>query len=391
MRQRKMMIRLNDGEYRKLRAAAAKASLSLATWARMSLMESSTPESKLLCAESSKNGKRPDGPTLLSLFSGPGGLDEGFRQAGFNTALALDLDEECVRTFNANHTSTSPIAYQRDVQKLSLADIDVLAGGPLAPVGVIGGPPCQSFSVSNVHQAETDPRRDLALAYAHLLANMNQRTPLSFFVFENVPGLMGTKHRERYLLFKRSFRKAGFELYERVLDASEYGVPQYRERVIIVGINRTVHPAAIWEWPPVEAIRKTVRDAIGNLPPPILNARAVDPKTIPLHPNHWCMVPKSKKFSTPGALKNGESWGRSFRTLSWDRPSWTVAYGNREVHIHPGGRRRLSIYEAMLLQSFPTHYVMTGNISAQSRLVSEAVPPRFAWHIASAIRRSLSI
>jgi DNA (cytosine-5)-methyltransferase 1 len=385
------MVRLSDSEHRHLRSAAKRTTLSLATWARVRLVSSARSESEVAGVVGAAQGRQLQGMTLLSLFCGPGGLDEGFRQAGFNTALAFDVDEECVRTFNANHASVSPVAYRRDIRDLTVSDMDALVGRVLAPVGVVGGPPCQSFSVSNVHQKETDPRHDLALAYARLLQDLNRRNPLSFFVFENVPGLIGAKHKDRYVLFKNLFRDAGFELYERVLDASDHGVPQHRQRIIIVGINRTLHAGATWEWPSVEATRKTVRDAIGHLPPPILNARATDPQKIPLHPNHWCMVPKSKKFTTPGALRSGEAWGRSFRTLSWDEPSWTVAYGNREVHVHPCGCRRLSIYEAMLLQSFPTHYVMTGNISAQSRLVSEAVPPRLAWHIATAIRRCLGI
>jgi DNA (cytosine-5)-methyltransferase 1 len=334
-----------------------------------------------------QTNKRP----LLSLFCGPGGLDEGFRQAGFNTELAIDIDEESVRTFNRNHAFNKPVAYRYDVRQLRTSTIDSLAGRFLAPVGVIGGPPCQAFSVSNVYQKRTDPRHDLTLAYSRILRQLNRRRPLSFFVFENVPGLTATKHKHRFLKFKQSFRTAGFELHERVLDAHDYGVPQYRERIIIVGINRNLHHDAAWEWPNAEALRRTVRDTIGDLPAPVFNLRGTVTQNVPVHPNHRCMMPKSKKFYTPGALKSGESWGRSFRMLSWDEPSWTVAYGNREVHIHPCGKRRLSIYEAMLLQSFPSHYVMTGNISAQSRLVSEAVPPRLAWHIATAIRSSLGI
>ena len=92
-----------------------------------------------------------------------------------------------------------------------------------------------------------------------------------------------------------------------------------------------------------------------------------------------------------GMLAEGQSWGRSFRTLYWDRPSWTVAYGHREVHVHPHGHRRLSIYEAMLLQSFDHGYKLTGNISNQARLISEAVPPRLAWYIATRIRQILGI
>ena len=83
--------------------------------------------------------------------------------------------------------------------------------------------------------------------------------------------------------------------------------------------------------------------------------------------------------------------GRSFRVLSWNEPSWTVAYGHREVHVHPNGNRRLSIYEAMLLQSFPKSYKLTGNISNQVRLISEAVPPKLAFCIAKSIRSCLGI
>ncbi len=102
------------------------------------------------------------------------------------------------------------------------------------------------------------------------------------------------------------------------------------------------------------------------------------------------MVPRSEKFSN-GIMEQGRVIGRGFRVLSWDEPSWTVAYGHREVHIHLNGKRRLSIYEAMLLQSFPESFRLTGNISAQIRLVSEAVSPRLAWHIALSIRDCLGI
>ena len=214
---------------------------------------------------------------------------------------------------------------------------------------------------------------------------------MSFFVFENVPGLLGDKHKHRYEEFKLSFDDAGFKLYEDRLDAQHYGVPQQRERVFIVGINKTKHPGVKFEFPKREEHKFTVRDSIYGLEEPVHNDSGLDPHTFKVHPNHWCMVPRSKKFITKGALTEGQAWGRSFRTLAWDEPSWTVAYGNREVHVHPKGHRRLSIYEAMLLQSFPHTYVLTGNISAQTRLVSEAVPPRLGWHLAVSLRRALGL
>lgn len=325
---------------------------------------------------------------LLSLFCGPGGLDLGFEQAWFNTELAIDIDEECVRTFEANFRRS--VAKKADISLLKLIDIDNMLGHEIRPFGVIGGPPCQSFSVSNVFQREDDPRHNLPENYALLLRKLNERNPISFFVFENVPGLLGKKHRYRYDNFKKLFKLAGFKIYEARLNAKDYGVPQDRQRIFIVGINKEKHPLVSWSPPEKEEKIYTVKETIYGLPEPQYNAPGLDPENFPVHPNHWCMVPRSEKFSN-GIMEPGNVIGRCFRVLSWNEPSWTVAYGHREVHVHPNGHRRLSIYEAMLLQSFPKNFRLTGNISSQIRLVSEAVPPRLAYNIALSIRKCLGL
>jgi DNA (cytosine-5)-methyltransferase 1 len=166
---------------------------------------------------------------LLSLFCGPGGLDQGFKEAGFATTIAFDIDQDCVDTFAANHSDSK--VFRRDISKLNLATIDELNGSELSVLGVIGGPPCQSFSISNVHQTDDDPRHYLPVAYANLLKQINDQRPLSFFVFENVPGLLGEKHRHRYEYFKSLFSEAGFSIFENILDAQAFGVPQVRPRV----------------------------------------------------------------------------------------------------------------------------------------------------------------
>lgn len=155
--------------------------------------------------------------------------------------------------------------------------------------------------------------------------------------------------------------------------------------MIIVGYNKQLHPNKKWT-PPARLSQPTkkVEDVIRELPEPTYFARDLSPESIAFHANHWCMVPRSKKFFTPGALVP-EKGGRSFRTLSWDKPSPTVAYGNREVHVHPDGKRRLSVFEAMLLQGFPREYVLRGNLSSQILQVSEAVPPPMAANIAQSI------
>ncbi len=386
MRDEKLLIRLSDTEKTLLDQYAQRQGAMTATWARMMLLRSvrepAPPTQYALYTPTA------DRPTLLSLFCGAGGLDQGFREAGFRTAVAVDIDNDCVKTFAYNHPHAKVL--KRDIRAVTLRELDRLAERRIDPMGVLGGPPCQSFSVSNVHQSNDDPRHRLPEAYASLLRRLNKRKAISFFVFENVPGLLGRKHIHRYNRFKKLFEKAGFAVFEQPLDAKDYGIPQERPRIFIVGINQHLHRGVSWTPPSPESRTITVADAIRDLPEPVYNARGLDPDAFAVHPNHWVLVPRSKKFSN-GVMKEGEMWGRSFRTLRWDKPSWTVAYGHREVHVHPNGKRRLSIYEAMLLQSFPQNYRLLGNMTAQVSLVSDAVPPRLALRVAQSIRESLRI
>ena len=152
----------------------------------------------------------------------------------------------------------------------------------------------------------------------------------------------------------------------------------------MVGINSELYPLLKFSFPAKSKNTKTVRDAIAGLPKPEYFRRGLEPGKMPYHPNHWTMMPKSKK------LKEGLSSGRSFRRLQWDKASPTVAYGNREIHVHPDGGRRLSVFEAMLLQGFPKNYRLTGTLSAQITQVSNAVPPPLAKAIARQLNSILN-
>lgn len=328
---------------------------------------------------------------VLSLFSGAGGLDTGFEQAGFWAPLALDIFPAAVETYRHNHPEA--LAVQADLSALSEDEIMGWwreAAGDVAPAGLIGGPPCQSFSVSNVHQRDDDPRHDLPGHYARILRLFHDGPGLDFFLFENVPGLLTKKHWPRFQAFVNECDEIGFNVSYEVLDAADFGVPQFRERVFVLGVRNELcggkHPG----FPKGRLKPPTVWQAIGHLPPPVFHRRGMSPEEVPHHPNHWCLVPKSPKF-TNGALKPGEMIGRSFRVLEWDKPSWTVAYGHREVHVHPTMKRRLSIYEAMLLQGFPKDYVLKGTMSQQVELVSDAVPPPLARALATHIASSLGL
>lgn len=327
---------------------------------------------------------------VISLFSGCGGLDAGFEMAGFTPVFALDIKSAACKTFKANH----PFAHvvRADLSKKTPRYVIERLGelpDDAKPVGVIGGPPCQAFSVGNGNKRDDDPRAKLSEKYAEVLKELNDHYALDFFVFENVVGLKHKKHAETFARFKRLFKRAGFNIFETELNAADFGVAQTRKRVFVVGFNTKYHLKE-FEFPkPKRSTQKTVRQVIEGLPQPKYFKRGLSSHDISFHPNHWCMRPKSRKFKD-GELKPGQIKGRPFRVLNWDKPSWTVAYGNREVHVHPNGRRRLSVYEAMLLQGFPGAYLLAGNLSEQIRLISDAVPPPLAHALAGAISRQLT-
>jgi DNA (cytosine-5)-methyltransferase 1 len=320
------------------------------------------------------------GLPLLSLFCGAGGLDDGFRRAGFTTVLAVDNCEDAVRTFN--HNAEPQAAIVRDLAELTPVEFLKLVPSGCAPVGLIGGPPCQGFSRANVLADANDPRNKLPFRYAALLKAANKKYNLHFFVFENVAGLLGQKHSSRLKQILSKLHDAGFKVFTGSLDARDFGVPQRRRRLFIVGLNKRLYPDVQFTLPRgTGGDERTIASAIRGLPAPVFFSRDLKAETIPHHPNHWTMRPKSRKFAS-----NSTGDGRSFKRLKWDEVSATVAYGNREIHVHPDGERRLSVYEAMLLQGFPPDYELTGTLSAQVTQVSNAVPPPVAEAIALSIK-----
>lgn len=314
-------------------------------------------------------------------------MDLGFEQAGYNVGAAFDIRPDAVASYNRNRTSA--VAQIFDIRNLTAGYVKNAMG---IPAGVIGGPPCQSFSIANSAHDESDPRHRLPFQYARLIVDLNRSHGVAFFVFENVPGLLSKKYAHRVALLKAALTRAGFNVVCCVLDAKNYGVPQTRQRLFIVGINRHLYGDLLWQ--PPSPIRNSeplsVRMAIGGLPEPTYFGAYSAGDVIPFHPNHWCMTPRSQKFVKKGALVAGRSSNRSFKVLSWEKPSLTVSYGNREVHIHPDCHRRLSVFEAMRLQGFPDSYALKGTLSAQITQVSEAVPPPLAQAVAESLKQQLA-
>ena len=327
---------------------------------------------------------------LLSLFSGCGGLDLGFEQAGFNVGLAYDIRPKSIASWNANRPRNQ-VAQVRDINKLTIPILDTDHGSSFQPTGVIGGPPCQSFTNANTTRSRDDPRSRLVSKFVSLALKIHeQRNELDFIAMENVVELGRRDYKNILDRQVRRLKKAGFDVKVDILDACNYQVPQYRRRLFLLAINEKRFGRFAPNLFVGNKSIRTVQDAIGNLPEPIHFRDHIPGQEIPIHKNHWCMTPKSPKFFD-GTLTPGYKAGRSFRTLRWDAPSPTVCYGHREVHVHPSGSRRLSVYEGMLLQGFPKDFVLEGTLSDQINQVSEAVPPPLARAVAETLSSILHL
>lgn len=328
-----------------------------------------------------------ESPPILSLFCGCGGLDLGFEQSGFHTQLAFDQRKAAVASHNHNRDHRP--AHQVDITTLSLDDLDKYAGEHFDPVGVIGGPPCQSFSRGNSNKRSNDPRSRLVSKFFDIALEIHHaRGGLDFIVMENV---LEVERADDGKLLQREIERlkaAKFAVTIERPNASEYGVAQSRKRLILVGINSD-RANRKWVGTTKSSNKKTVSDVLRNLPEPVTFSDHQNGNRSGEHPNHWCMTPRSHKFFD-GSLAASRSNGRSFKVLDWNKPSYTVSYGHREVHVHPDGHRRLSVYEAMLLQGFPKEFELTGTLSDQISQVSEAVPPPLAKVVAEAVKKSMS-
>ena len=329
---------------------------------------------------------------VVSLFSGAGGMDLGFKKQGFEAIYAADFNAAAVQTYRANFPGAN--CHQVDLLAVSPSALikRILSrdgGSSIAPKGVIGGPPCQGVSAANNGSSPVDPRNKLFARYASIVLGLDDEIGLDFFVFENVLGL--TRYSKNFHLYNGLKKRLGkrFAIHEEVVNSAEHGVAQTRRRVIIVGLSKRLQPRK-----PISlagnalaSTQKTVRDVIGGFPEPDYFARGHQCNSA-FHKNHWTMARKSAKFFQESAYESVAN-ARSFIRLDWDKPSRTIAYGNREIHLHPDGRRRLSVYEAMLLQGFPNAFTVSGNLSEQVTQVSNAVPPPVAEAIAASIRQAI--
>lgn len=302
-------------------------------------------------------------PSVISLFSGCGGLDLGFIRAGFCVVFANDIDKDACESYKRNlgsHIVCQDI-YTLDSSTIPSADI------------LIGGFPCLGFTIANGKNRDLDSAYNaLYLEYARVLAAKQPK----YFLVENVAGIQsGRGFRENF--FERilpCFRACGYRIKHRILNASDYLVPQNRKRVIILGTREDVAREPDFP-PPQTKAKKTLREAIADLP------RDYDESV----PNH---TGSSHKIRINGYIGN--------RALEWDKPAPTITGrgsrgGGAVIHPHPNLERRLSVRECARLQSFPDDFVFCGSNGAAYAQIGNAVPPLLGFFIANEFRRTLGL
>ena len=326
---------------------------------------------------------------IVSFFAGAGGLDLGFQKAGFNVIWANEYDKEIWETYEKNHPKTV-------LDKRSITDI------PSDEVpecdGIIGGPPCQSWSEAGAQRGIKDKRGQLFFDFIRILEAKQPK----FFLAENVSGMLLGRHSEALEGIKELFKNAGagYDLSFQMLNASDYNVPQDRKRVIFVGIRKDLGHK--FTFPKPSKTKVTLDKAIGDLVNSVVPAKEKNHtnKENCKIPNHEYMI---GGFSTMYMSRN--------RVRSWDEQSFTIQAGGRHAPCHPQAPkfkfisqnvriyvpgneelyRRLSVRECARIQTFPDDFIFYyDKIAAGYKMIGNAVAVNFAEILAKQIKSTLN-
>lgn len=364
--------------------------------------------------------------TAIDLFCGAGGLSEGFRQAGYTVVAGNDIDAAAGETYMATHPHAQFILGPiQDVTVDRLCQASGLRPGELDVL--LGGPPCQAYSVYNHQRGMHDSRANLFREYLRVVEGMKPK----WVVMENVTGITSIAGGTVVQSIKDALRHLGYEVECRILKAEEYGIPQERRRMVFVG-NRLGLPVGFPEpthGPAGSGLAPftTIWDAIGDLPP-LANGEKDTATAYAAAPAHWFqtyaresareMVPnhEAPRLSAANQARMKHiPIGGSWRDIPHDmlpagmkranRSDHTKRYGRMhpqglsctvltkcDIHwgayIHPYQDRAISVREAARLQAFPDTFVFRGSRTEQYVQVGNAVPPLLGRKVAEAIRQS---
>lgn len=325
---------------------------------------------------------------LISLFTGAGGLDLGFEKAGFNIVAANEYDAKICPTFRKNFPGVQLI--EEDIRKLSSEDF------PDDIDGIIGGPPCQSWSEAGSLKGIKDARGQLFYDYIRILKD---KQPL-FFVAENVSGMLAARNSEAVKGFLNLFDEAGYNVNLRMLNANDFDVPEDRDRVFYVGFRKDLG-IKCFEYPTPHSKKPTLRDAIWDLRDTAIPAKDKN------HTNGFeCKVPNHEYFIgsySPVFMSRN-------RVRAWDEPGFTVQASGRQCQLHPQAPkmvkveknlqkfvqgkehlyRRMTVREVARVQTFPDDFVFIYNdVNYGYKMIGNAVPVNLAYHVAKQIKMTL--
>lgn len=298
---------------------------------------------------------------VISLFSGSGGLDLGFLETGkFDIILANDFNSHACETYAkniGNHIVCEDISKLHDIPN---ADI------------IIGGPPCQGFSLANPARSFDDPRNQLFKEYARIIRQVQPK----IFLMENVSGMVTMQKGKVFELIKKELSNCGYRLYPELLNAKDFGVPQSRRRMIIIGVRNDID--CTFEFP----IRThnvenylTVGDVLIKNPIPKDALNHSFGKLTELNLERIKHIPEGGSMKhCPPQLQNNSDLNRAMRRLDTKKESYTIVHNNCDHYYHPTENRRITIREMARIQGYPDDYVFLGSKSEQSRQVGNSVP-----------------
>lgn len=322
-------------------------------------------------------------PTVISMFSGAGGLDLGFSMAGFRLLLSTDNDPYAEKTHRRNWSGVPFIL--EDARRLTVQQI-LRATKNRRPDVLIGGPPCQGFSTLGARQS-SDPRNELIDEFARVADELRPQA----VVVENVRAISTEYHgRYRDYVVKR-LGDVGYRMSFQILDAADYGVPQIRKRAIFVGF---ANPRIDYSFPiPTHGSEETPYTTVGEAIMDLANRGTEVPNHSSLRHTdtvvaRYKLIPEGGMLPPPSELPpeiRRKNFGSTYKRMHRERPSLTIVPGNNALPIHPTLDRSLTPREAARLQSFPDEYVFEGDRRRQCILVGQAVPPVLGMAIAQSV------
>ena len=326
---------------------------------------------------------------ILSLFSGCGGLDLGFEKAGFEIPIANEFDPTIWETFKINHPKTKLL--ECDIKNIKEDDL------PNDIDGIIGGPPCQSWSEAGAMRGINDSRGQLFYEYIRLLKIVKPK----FFLAENVSGMLSAKHKEAVENFISLFKECGYDVSLTLVNAKEYGVAEERKRVFYIGFRNDLNIKFKFPEGSTKDDNKkiTLRDVIWDLKDTVVPAL-------------------EKNYHNKKAINNNEYFVGAYspmfmsrnRVKSWDEQAFTVQASGRQCQIHPQAPkmlfisqnkrefvkgkehlyRRMSVREVARVQGFPDDFKFIYNyVDNAYKMIGNAVPVNLAYEIAIAIKKVL--